>query len=326
MLTMYGSMPMVNAASLDKVSDTVSDSDVDATANHTILFNMVNDLAATEVVTVTFHNDFDLSLATVACPEHSTGATSTHAVTCTVDGGQTLLSAGDLTITVSTVDNPGATGFYDVNVATNNALGAESSDTIVYIIDDVTVTASVDATLTFGITALNSGQDVNGDNTTVGTTATTIPFGTLTVDTPAIAGQTLTVSTNATAGYSVTVQQDQNMSSAAGADIDTFVDGTVGAARTWINPAETLDDEDTYGHLGLTSSDSSVDGTDPFGASLYRGFNGTTPVKVMYHNGPSDGTTDHIGSARVAYQIEVTDLQEAGDYESTLTYICTPIF
>jgi hypothetical protein len=47
---------------------------------------------------------------------------------------------------------------------------------------------------------------------------------------------------------------------------------------------------------------------------------------VMHHDGPADGSTDNKGAANVAYTAEITALQEAGDYESTLTYIATPTF
>ena len=52
--------------------------------------------------------------------------------------------------------------------------------------------------------------------------------------------------------------------------------------------------------------------------------NATDQVEVMYHTGPSDGTTPDKGLTQVAYTAEISTLQEAGDYENTLTYICTP--
>jgi hypothetical protein len=89
-----------------------------------------------------------------------------------------------------------------------------------------------------------------------------------------------------------------------------------------------MDQEMTYGHLGLTTSDDTMSGGDPdlFAGSKFTGFDGVTPVAVLYHNGPSDGGTDGKGYADVAYEVQISAMQEAGDYSNTLTYICTPQF
>ena len=76
--------------------------------------------------------------------------------------------------------------------------------------------------------------------------------------------------------------------------------------------------------MGLTTNDSDL-ATD-FTSSKYAGLNNTDAMEVMSHNGPADGSTQDKGLASVAYTIEITDLQEAGDYITTLTYICTPTY
>jgi len=124
----------------------------------------------------------------------------------------------------------------------------------------------------------------------------------------------------------VTVQQDGNLQTSGGSDIDSFDDGEAASTTplVWSSPAGTLGLEDTYGHFGITALDSSLSDGDPFGTALYKGFYGTDLIEVMYHNGPSDGITELIGSSTVAYTLEISALQEAGDYENVLTYICTP--
>ncbi|MCA9359397.1 hypothetical protein KC926_04320, partial [Candidatus Kaiserbacteria bacterium] len=87
------------------------------------------------------------------------------------------------------------------------------------------------------------------------------------------------------------------------------------------------------GHWGLTSSDDHDDGGGTFqscAAALTGGCwvaASTTPREIFSHNSVADNTTDNIGSTTVAYQVEVSALQEAADdYSTTLTYIATPTF
>jgi len=323
MVAMYGTMPMAQASGLDSVKDTISDSDRSAPdVTHTIILDMVNNLAAGEIITVAFHADFTLGVVgDVTCPANSTAGLAAQNVTCTVNGGQTLSGAGPLTITVANVDNPADAGAYDVTVSTNNAIEAESTETLVYIIDDVTMEAHVDATLTFAIAGVTSAVDINGTNTTIGSTATTIPFGTLASGTPAIIGQELNVTTNAGGGFTVTVQQTGDLTNAAGDDINAAATGMA----AWTAPTSNILDDTTFGKMGFTSTDTSLNSNE-FGVNNYRGFDGTTAIDVMYHNGPADGSTNHLGSANVAFQVEIGDMQEAGDYETNITYVCTPIF
>jgi hypothetical protein len=147
--------------------------------------------------------------------------------------------------------------------------------------------------------------------------------------------QDLQVTTNAGNGFVVTVEQDQNLLSATGADIDGFVDGAYTNTPTaWATPTNDVNDENTWGHWGLTSNDSNLD-SDLNNAGGNRDFTSndgyvaasTTPVEVFAHTGPSDGAAVDIGTSTVGYKIEVTPLQEAAnDYTTTLTYIATPTF
>jgi hypothetical protein len=74
--------------------------------------------------------------------------------------------------------------------------------------------------------------------------------------------------------------------------------------------------------MGITSDD-----TNYFGSNLWAGDILVTPRAIYTHNGPVDGTTTGEGTTRVGYQIEISNLQEAGqDYTNTLTYIATPTF
>ena len=327
MLT-YSVVHIVEAASLENASDTLSDSDVSASATHTVTFttNVTLASATNDYIEVTFPSDFgDVEVGNITCPSSSTAsAPDTETARCTVTSD---LAPAEYTISVASISNPSTVGSQTIDISTyTNSSIEETIDVMVSIIDDVTISATVSSSLTFAIAPLGAGVDVNGSTTTVASATTTLEFGTLTVNTPAIMGQELTVTTNADDGYTVTVEQDQNLTSNSGSDIDSFVDGTPGSPATWTSPGADLDSENTYGHMGITSEDSSINAADPFGDNLYQGFSGTTPIDVMYHDGPSDGSTDNKGLTQVAYQIEISALQEAGDYTNTLTYICTPTF
>jgi hypothetical protein len=201
----------------------------------------------------------------------------------------------------------------------------------VYIINDVVMTASVDSTFTFTITGTTTSIGVNGTTTNISTTDETIPFSTLTPGQMKIGAQGVAVTTNAANGFSVTVVQDQNMTSSAGADIDLFIDGaTTSVPTAWVAPSNVFNQEHTYGHYGITSSDDSISGGTPseWGTNLWAG-NIATPREVLYHNAPSSGysAVEGQGWAMVGYQIEIGTLQEAAtDYTNTLTYVATPVF
>ena len=106
-------------------------------------------------------------------------------------------------------------------------------------------------------------------------------------------------------------------------------------AETWVTPRNELDQYHTYGHMGLTSDDADLNSlgtynsfapTDTDGITQYVGLNNTDPMPIMHHDGPSDGTTQNVGLSHIAYSVEIGSLQEAGDYENTLTYIATPTY
>ena len=340
-----------NAAQLTNVSDTLSDSDLSALSSHTLSFTTATTIAAGETLEITFDPDTSaFSQAYSAATTTDITATGMTIVnTCgggadevTVEGfynddadefirftvcAGDSITAGAKTITVGAatqlITNPSANGSYRVTI---DGTMTDSGETRVYVIDDVVVTASVNTTFTFTVAGLPNGTDVNGDTTSTSTTATALDFGALSPGTPVILGQRLTVTTNARNGFSVTIVEDQNLQSATGADIDLFDDGNaVATPQAWSAPSNTLGDEDTYGHFGITSEDSDLN-TDEFGTQLYAG-NFDTAREIFSHNQPSDGTTADIGTTDIGFQVQIESLQEAGeDYTNVLTYVATPTF
>lgn len=341
-----------NAAQLTLVSDTLTDSDLSVLAGHTIRYTAATAATAGQVISIAFDpagGAFGMAFSSATATDIQaigmtvvtscggggdevvpTGVgfgTVNESFDFTVCAGDTV-SSGAKTIFIGTstrlITNPGVANSYRIVVG---GTWADSGETRVAIIDDVVVTAAVATSFTFTVNGTTTGIGVNGTTTSTTTTATAIGFGTLSPGVVYTAAQRLEVTTNAVGGFSVTVRQDQNLTSATGADIDTFIDGagTV-APATWQAPAGTLGSEATYGHFGVTTEDSTLSGGDTFGSNLWSGSIGSS-TQVFYHNGPADGATAHQGRTVVGYQVQVSALQEAGnDYTNTLTYVATPIF
>lgn len=334
MIAMYGlASPLRVAQAVDSLTDakdTISDSDVAATGvTHTIQFTTGTTTPAGGYWRIVFPSDFsNISAANTNCSGLTASSTG-NTVDCVA---ATAVAATSTKVTITSVNNPSAEGSYKIDIYhyDDSDVLLERVQVRVYIIEDVLMTATVDATLTFTISGLNAGEVVNGVTCNATSTATSTPFGTLSVTASTTVCQQLAVSTNADDGFTVTVEQDQELTSDSGSTINSFDNSPDGTGSTtphsWAAPAGILDNYNTYGHMGLTSEDSTLSSGDVFGDALYVGFNGTDPVEVMYHNGPADGSTPDKGITQVAYTVEIMGLQEAGDYENRLTYICTPTY
>ena len=325
------------AANLTDVSDTLTDSGPSVTSGHDIKFTIP-----------TGSTLLNAGTTTITFPAGFTGVNTVISgnLTVTVNGtpdpiggflasGQTISFSGvsatatdDVRVVIADgkIINPGtASTSYEIVVATPSDTGK----TRVAIVDYVEVTAIVDTTFNFVVAGLATSTAINGTSTTGATTPTQIPFGTLTADRIYTLGQQLSVTTNARNGFVVTVEQDGNLRSATLADIDGFSNGTyVNTPTAWSSPSDVLLNENTWGHWGLTSNDSDLN------AGEFTGGGGnkwvaasTTPRQIFSHTGSADGTTQDYGQVEVAYQVEITPLQEAADdYTTTLMYIATPTF
>jgi hypothetical protein len=360
--TLLGSLGLphfrpAEAANVTSFSDTLSDSAPSAVSNHTFTFNTPNGVAGGGTIVLTFpagfagissldFGDIDLSVNSsdvglAAAPSGATWGVTTSATSITLTSGTgSIASSATVTIEVGThatfgvtgdeqITNPGV-GSYEIDLTVGTL---DVGSTRVAIVSPVEVTASVDTILEFAVAGLADGNTINSTTTTGASTATEIPFGVLQAGVATTVAQELTVSTNASNGFVVTVAVDSQLVSATGADIDGFANGSFTSTPTvWSAPAATLGDENTYGHWGITTNDNSVgpvldDLYDVNGTGNRYVSASTTPVEVFRHDGPSDGTTPHVGQTEVGYQIQISALQEAGDdYSATLTYVATPVF
>ena len=353
--TIFGATPV----GLGNVSDTLSDSDLNTAANHTIKYTSSNAVAASETIRIIFDAAGDafggfgaivisditftgatlVASCTAAANEVTFSATSTvsghEGITFTVCSGDTVIS-GAKTIQVSNnrIISPNSEGSFEIVIRSgSDDSNDEIGKTRVAIINDITMTASVGSTLTFTITAVDSGQTAaNGEstNTSITTTATSIPWGSLASGVAKVARQDLAVATNATNGFIVTLNFDQALTSAAGDTIDFFRDGSTQASSTaWASPSGTTGKVNTYGHMGFTSEDSDIGSnrtaSEDFGIALYAGDATSTHV-VFDHTGAADGTTADKGATKIGFKIESAPRQEGGDYSAQLTYVVTPTF
>lgn len=346
------------AANLTYVKDTLSDSDSGSVSDHEIQFLSPTGVAAGEIITLTIptgftgtssinEDDVDLEVDGVdetvvdGAPGAAEWGLTWSGNVLTLDGGAAASIASNATVTLKIGLNADAGGAGAAQLTNPSAtttsyefiITAGASDVgqfRVAITDNVLVTANVDTSLRFVVYGTSTGITVNGSPTTTSTTTAhnTLPFGLLAPNVSKTLGQDLIVETNARNGYVVTVEQDANLLSSTGADIDGFADGAYDdTPASWAAPTNDVMDENTWGHWGLTSNDPSLLGAgNDFAANQWVSAS-TTPRAIMAHDGPSDGATLGIGRATIGYQAQITSLQEAGDdYSTTLTYIATPTF
>jgi len=344
------------AASITFASDTLSSSAPSASSDHTIAFTSPNGMAAGQTITITFPIDFtipplgveDFDLNASGTPQTialSNGSgiwgvsTSSQVITFTSPSnvGQAsstafIIRIGENATTTLTGDtqitNPSATTSYPIEIGGNMP---DSGQVRVAIVDQVTVSASVDTSLTFTVSGVANNQTVNGSPTTTATTTTStaLPFGTIPVGTSRTLAHDLSVVTNASNGYTVTVEQSGALESTLGDTIDGFIDGANTYSPTaWVGPSASISNTDTYGHWGITSTDGTTtrDLADEFGSDEWAS-GSTTPVVIMGHTAPADGLEAGTGYARIGYQVQISALQEASDdYSTTLRYVVTPVF
>jgi hypothetical protein len=350
-----------SAAQLASISATASSSVPSANTNYIVRYTSTSTVTVGQTITIQFSygksggtDEFGLGslvttdingVAGISVLSGACGGATADQVALAGGGAGIVNSAGTRTVTFvscgtvsvgakafsftnSHITNPATAGSYKVFIGGTQA---DTGITMVAVLSQVTVTASVDTTLTFTVAGVASGQSINGETISTTTTATAIGFGSLASGTPVIAAQDLTVTTNAQNGFIVTVHEDQNLLSSNGADIDLFQDGNaVATPIAWATPTAVLGNENTYGHIGLTSDDSDLNANEFDSGSIIKwaGNFGATSTRTIFSNtGPSDGVTQNVGKARVGYKVLVSALQEAAtDYTNHLIYVCTPTF
>lgn len=352
-----------NAAAPDDLKDVLTDSRKSTTAKHTITLDLAasTQFAAGETITVTFPAGFTVPSFVAAdasftdngnsetLQDGACGSTDTiritvsgQVVTFTACNSYTPGTAGsDLVMTLGTgstkATNHGTAATYQMTVA--GTYGDDSKDTAIVITDGVTVTATIDETLTLTVAGETTGNCPDpagaGSETEINTSgnATTVPFGTVSTEAFYGACQKLTSSTNASQGYSTTVQSTQLMTSGS----NTIAKGSCDGGCS--DSAEAAWATDTNNGMGYCMSDSSGDGAataDSGWSSANNGCNssGTTNFKTIANAGASQTAQSIMSSAAavsgdisyIKYRLSVDGAQAAGTYTTTIVYISTGTF
>lgn len=169
--------------------------------------------------------------------------------------------------------------------------------------------------ITFSIAGLPASTVTEGITTGVQTTATSVPFGIVPVNTDVAAAQRLTVTTNAVSGYQVSKFVRQLLQ-ANGGEIITTATGTNAVPVTWGTACAATSSCFAY-HAG---DDTLSQNAARFASDdTYASFD-TAAAEIMYSEVPTGDTEDII------YRIRVNGTQAAGEYSTNVVYIATPVF
>jgi hypothetical protein len=353
----------VSAAAPDDLKVLLSDSRKSTTSKYTITLDQAAGtiLADNETVTVTFPASFTVPTFVAADATFSDNGASktlqdavcgaTNTLRITVSGQVVTFTActgytesaggGDVIIVLGTgatkVTNHATAASYQMTIA--GSYGDDTKDAAIVITDGVTVSATVDETLTLtvaGETAGNcpnpSGAGAESEIDTSGS-AITVPFGTVTPEAFYGACQKLTTSTNAAQGYATTVQTTALMTSGG----STIAKGVCDASCS--DTAEAAWATNTNNGMGYCMSDSSGDGAATADAGWASGTNGcnsagTTNFKTIANAGAaetaqnimSSPTTASTDVSYIKYRLSVDGAQAAGAYTTTVVYITTGTF
>ncbi len=176
-----------------------------------------------------------------------------------------------------------------------------------------TLSLTVDNTLTFTVNSVAGSQSCNGATSTQASTATTIPFGTVTSAANQIVCQDLTASSNSTNGYTIFARYTAKPTNAL---TQTIADWTgTNATPTTFSAAGT----EAYGY---TTNDATL-GTGTAGRFVSNKWAAMTSTnnEVAYEAAGVSSTTYRIG-----HEVGISLTTFPGTYTTTIIYTCTPVF
>ena len=200
-----------------------------------------------------------------------------------------------------------------VDETDNSSNVIDTTQTKVATIESVTVTATVVPSLNFTINAVAGSTSVAGATTDVASTATTVPFGNLTVNTNRTVAQYLHIDTNSNSGYVITAQSDGSLRKTNGTVITDF----------GLTPAEN-NANNGFGYALQSKAGSPTmafnynDSARTFNSS---GFSSSSPITVMSNGAPATGDEGYV-----AYRVRTSATQAQGVYQSIITYIATATY
>ena len=250
---------------------------------------------------------------TVASTVNTVSYTNTTGITPSTTTGATFVLAG---ITNSSVAD---TGYYYKLATFNNIDCATSPVDNVQIMfintNGSTLSLTVDQTLSFTVNAVPSAQTCDGTTTTQASTATTIPFGTVTSASNGVVCQDLTAATNATSGYTIYSRYTSAPTNGLG---QTIADWTgTNATPTVFSAAGT----EAYGYS--TNNSALGTGTPNRFTNVSQKWAAMTAsnLEVAYQATGVTATTTRIG-----HQVGISLTTKPGTYQTTIIYTCTPLY
>ncbi len=172
------------------------------------------------------------------------------------------------------------------------------------------------ANLVFSVSGLPENTSTAGIVTSIETKEDEIAFGKLLVDTDFVGAQRLNVDTNAFDGYEVLVFSDGPLIKTGGGIIPP-VTGTNISPLGWIDSCSAT----STGCFGYHTTDTILKNSstrfalDDTYAELTN-----EPAEIMHSSIPT------IDQYDIVYRLKVGKLQEAGDYETNITYLVVPSF
>lgn len=178
-----------------------------------------------------------------------------------------------------------------------------------------TLSLTIDDTLTFTVGAVAGGQSCNGVTTAAASTATTIPFGTITPAANGIVCQDLTAATNAANGYTIHARYTAAPTNSLAQTIASHT-GTNAAPTTFSAPGT-----EAYGYttgdatLGTGTANRFTSPAQAWAAMT------TTNAELAYEPVGVTNTTYRVG-----HQVGVSLITRPGTYTTTVIYTCTPIY
>lgn len=358
LVTCFFTPTLAHAAPPDAWKVTMSDSRPSTAAVHTAVYDETSTVSfgPNDTITITYAAGFNLSSILYSdITFNDNGTAKTTAANCsTTTNVQAAVAGQAITFTACSAYSTGGTGgivtmtiggtnkitnatagTYSVTLSATEPSGGAGDDdqiTKVVVLAATTATATIAETLTFTVGAVNNASCQVSGGSSVTTTATTVPFGTISSDTFYNGCQSLTTGTNGSGGYTVTVQTTGTYQSGGNIIAKGTCDGSCSdsTAAAWATAAS----HSGYGYCMIDVTGGSAAqaadanwGTHPCGASQYfktiaNAGSGNTAQAVMTQSSPT--STNNVSN--IGYRMTVGPGQAAGTYTTIAVYIATPTF
>lgn len=172
------------------------------------------------------------------------------------------------------------------------------------------------AQIVFSITGVTSGTTIGDVTTDAASTPTSVDFGSLAIGNDTVIAQDVGVDSNSTEGYKVYLYADQQLTNTYGNTI-LPVTGTNAVPLGWNTACAGA----AVSCFGYHSTDGSLDG----GSARFAPHDSYAAVttgmeEILFSSVPA------VDTNTIVYRIKVSELQPAGDYTTSLTYIIVPVF